>query len=292
MTAEGGDAEKSGAGGAGIASSYGEVIISGGSVSADGGIAGSFSTGDEGSAVIFADSIEDGGGSGEWHGVIFTGGEGRVYGERVETADFSVPEGMKLTVPAGSRLVVGRLSVDGELSELGEIDGEVVFGTVQNPFDDVDEGDWFYDEVLYAYANGLMTGESASVFNPDGKLTRAMVWAILARMDGEEISGAGWDGDAREWAVESGVSDGSNAGGSITREEFATMLYRYSGEPEPSGSLEGYSDAGEISSWAGDAMTWAVSEGIISGSTATTVNPSGSATRAEAATMLMRYAEG
>lgn len=159
------------------------------------------------------------------------------------------------------------------------------------PFADVDKGAWYYDAVSYVYANGLMDGTGASKFAPEANMTRAMVWTILARIDGEEIFGTSWAEDARAWAMESGVSDGTDPSCLVTREQFAAMLHRYAGEPAVSGSLSAYTDAASVSEWATDAMLWATQNGIITGTTAATLAPQGTATRAQAAAMLMRFAE-
>ena len=159
------------------------------------------------------------------------------------------------------------------------------------PFTDVAASAWYYDAVSYVYANGLMDGVSALSFNPDGAMTRAMVWAILARIDGETVTGADWAAEAREWAVAAGVSDGTDPDGYVTREQLVTMLYRYAGEPAAAGSLSGWADAARVSDWAEGAMVWAVGEGVITGASATELNPAGSATRAECAAILMRYVE-
>ena len=166
-----------------------------------------------------------------------------------------------------------------------------VFVPATFPFVDVKTGDWFYDAVAYVYANGLMDGTSATTFEPNANMTRAMLWTILARIDGEEISGADWAETARAWAMESGVSDGTDAGGSLTREQLAAMLYRFAGEPETAASLDGFTDAASVSDWAARAMAWAVGEGIITGVTDTALDPQGSATRAQCAAMLMRFVE-
>ena len=160
------------------------------------------------------------------------------------------------------------------------------------PFEDVKNGDWFYEYVAYVYSNGLMDGTGAAAFEPDSGMTRAMVWAILARMDGETVTGASWLEDARAWTVESGVSDGSAPDAPVTREQLATMLWRYAGESEASGSLAEFADAGSVSSWAVEAMSWAVESGIITGASETTLAPQGSAARAQAAAMLMRFHQG
>ena len=159
------------------------------------------------------------------------------------------------------------------------------------PFTDVTAGQWFYDYVSYVYFNGLMNGTSATTFEPNANMTRAMVWAILARIDGETVTGANWQTAARTWAMASGVSDGSDPNGLVTREQFATMLWRYAGEPESVHSLNAFNDTGSVSDWAATAMAWAVEHGIITGMTDTTLVPQGSATRAQCAAMLMRFME-
>ena len=160
------------------------------------------------------------------------------------------------------------------------------------PFTDVAEGDWFYDYVAYVYANGLMDGTSGTTFEPDANMTRAMVWAILARVDGETVTGANWADTAREWAVTNGVSDGENANGYVTREQLATMLWRYAGEPETDGSGVGVFDDGEtVSVWAFDAMSWALNNGVITGVSDDALLPANTATRAQCAAMLMRFVE-
>ena len=172
----------------------------------------------------------------------------------------------------------------------GAVTIEVTFRPASGlPFTDVADGDWFYDYVEYVYANGLMDGTSDTTFEPNANMTRAMVWAILARIDGETVTGANWVETAREWAMASGVSDGENADGYVTREQLATMLWRYAGEPASSYSLSAFADADSVSGYAATAMAWAVEHGIITGVTDTTLVPQGTATRAQCAAMLMRF---
>ena len=159
------------------------------------------------------------------------------------------------------------------------------------PFTDAADGAWYYDAVSYVYANGLMDGVSETTFEPNANMTRAMVWAILARIDGETVTGTNWLETARTWAMANGVSDGENANGYVTREQLATMLWRYAGEPASNYSLGAYTDADSVSSWAEPAMRWAVENGIITGVTESTLVPQGTATRAQCAAMLMRFAE-
>ena len=161
------------------------------------------------------------------------------------------------------------------------------------PFADVTEGAWYYDAVSYVYANGLMDGTGAKAFEPEANMTRAMFWTVLARIDGETITGENWKTLARAWAVENGISDGSNADALITREQMVTMLYRFAGSPVAGGmALSEFADAGSVSSWASDAMSWALGEGVISGMGGGMLSPQGTATRAQAAAILMRFVEG
>ncbi len=162
-------------------------------------------------------------------------------------------------------------------------------GTSALPFTDVRPNQWFYDAISYVYTNGMMEGDSATTFNPDGQMTRAMFWAVLGRIDGANITGANWVETARNWAMSKGVSDGTDPNGLVTREMMVTMLWRYVGEPESDYSLSAYTDANSVSDWAAEAMAWAVENGVISGVSATTLAPQGTATRAQCATIFMRY---
>ncbi|WP_087064314.1 leucine-rich repeat protein [Intestinibacillus massiliensis] len=159
------------------------------------------------------------------------------------------------------------------------------------PFTDVAEDFWAYDAISYVYENGLFAGTSESTFSPEVTMTREMLWTVLGRMSGAELTGSGVFEQARQWAVRSGVSDGANGSDTITREQMVTMLYRYAGSPAVNGALTGYADASTVSGYATDAMAWAVGSGIISGTSATTLSPQGSATRAQVATILMRFVE-
>lgn len=183
--------------------------------------------------------------------------------------------------------------IDGTTFKMPEHDVtvRVYFTNGGFPFTDVAPGAWYYDAVSYVYYNGLMDGTSATTFEPNANMTRAMVWAILARIDGETVTGANWLETARAWAMAEGVSDGTDANGLVTREQLATMLWRYAGEPDSDYSLSAFTDAASVSEWAETAMSWAVENGLITGVTANTLVPSGSATRAQCAAILMRYVE-
>ena len=123
-------------------------------------------------------------------------------------------------------------------------------------------------------------------------MTRAMIVTVLARFEGvDTTTGSTWYEAGQQWAVQNGVSDGTNMDQGLSREQLATMLWRYAGSPSVSNSLSGYTDAGTVSSYAQQAMAWCVEQGIIGGTTTTTLSPQGPATRAQVATILMRYIE-
>lgn len=160
-------------------------------------------------------------------------------------------------------------------------------------FDDVSATYWGAEAIDFASSRELFAGTSATTFAPDTAMTRAMIVTVLARFEGvDTTTGSTWYEAGRQWAVENGVSDGTNMGASLTREQLAAMLWRYADSPGVSNSLSGYTDAGTVSSYAQQAMAWCVEQGIIGGTTTTTLCPQGPATRAQAATILMRFIEG
>ncbi len=163
------------------------------------------------------------------------------------------------------------------------------------PFSDIATDDWFYEAISYAYVNNIMNGVSATEFSPNTATTRAMIWTVLARIDGYQFTTEPnpWYAEAQTWAIANGISDGENPLAEITREQFATMLYRYAAPAAITGQtmLAQFSDNANISEYAIAAMEWAVASGIISGYQDGTILPQGIASRAEIATMLMRYLE-
>ena len=159
------------------------------------------------------------------------------------------------------------------------------------PFYDVSAGAWYYDAVKYAWEHELMNGVSATEFSPNTTLNRAMIWTMLARLDGVNTDGgASWYAKAQEWAMAEGVSDGTDPMGAVTREQLVTMLWRFKGEPTVDFLLTA-KDADTISDWAYEAMRWAVSEGIIEGDENGMISPTATATRAQAAAIFMRFVE-
>ena len=174
-----------------------------------------------------------------------------------------------------------------------EPDTPVIPGAL--PFVDVSANDWYYEDVAYVYAQGIMTGSTASTFAPSDAMTRAMVWTVLGRMSGEDVEGGTpWYALAQSWAVSAGVSDGTGPNDSITREQLVTMLYRQAGSPEVGVSelalLGRFADGEAVSSWAEEAMAWAVSQGVLTGD-GNLLNPQATATRAQVAAILARYCE-
>ncbi|WP_125116614.1 beta strand repeat-containing protein [Agathobaculum sp. Marseille-P7918] len=159
-------------------------------------------------------------------------------------------------------------------------------------FDDVSDNYWGAEAVAFASSRELFAGTSATTFAPDTAMTRAMIVTVLARFEGvDTTTGSTWYEAGQQWAVQNGVSDGTNMDQGLSREQLATMLWRYAGSPSVSNSLSGYTDAGTVSSYAQQAMAWCVEQGIIGGTTTTTLSPQGPATRAQVATILMRYIE-
>ena len=160
------------------------------------------------------------------------------------------------------------------------------------PFTDVSVNAWYYEAVKYVYENGIMNGMDRYSFQPNGTLTRAMIWTMLARFDGVDTEGGNsWYAKAQEWATATGVSDGENPTGEVTREQLITMLWRYAGSPTYTADLSGYVDTADISSWAEQAMCWAVATGVIEGDENAALTPKADTTRAQAAAMLMRFIE-
>ena len=160
------------------------------------------------------------------------------------------------------------------------------------PFYDVPTSAWYYSAVKYVYDNKLMDGVDTYVFAPNDTLTRAMVWTIIARMSGVDTTGGNsWYAKAQEWVITNGISDGENPTAAITREEFVTMLWRLAGEPIYTGDLSRVPDAGSISTWAQNAMLWSYATGLTEGDENGALTPLATATRAQAAAMIMRFCE-
>ncbi|MEL7567516.1 MAG: S-layer homology domain-containing protein, partial [Dehalobacterium sp.] len=180
-----------------------------------------------------------------------------------------------------------------------------------NPFSDVYEDDWFYENVIYAYENGLMTGTGSDMFSPNSTMTRAMVVTVLYRMSGatgsntnafSDVSSGAWYENAVAWAAANGIASGVGGNrfapdSAVSREQFAVMLYnyaKYKGLDVSIGddtNITSYNDVLSISDYAYTALLWACGTAIINGDGNSNLNPQSSATRAEVAAMLQRFIE-
>ena len=188
------------------------------------------------------------------------------------------------------------------------VDAEFVRSSL--PFSDVSRGQWFYDYVAWAYNTGLMEGVSAGRFAPNSTTTRAMVVTIIYRLAGSpgvsgtsdftDVPAGAWYSDAVTWAAKRGIVEGMTAttfdpNDAVTREELAAMLYRYAKHKgydtsaAENTNILSYNDALSISEYAFEALQWACGEGIINGTGGGSLEPGGSATRAQLAAMLYRF---
>ena len=158
-------------------------------------------------------------------------------------------------------------------------------------FRDVPQNSWFASAVQYVTSNSLMNGTSTTAFSPNANMSRGMLMTVLARYAGESTEGGTvWYEKGMNWAKSKGISDGSAPNRNITREQLAAMLYRYAGEPDGAADLSAYADAGSVSAYAEKAVQWCVKNGILTGKTSSTLAPKATATRAECAAMLQRFA--
>ena len=186
---------------------------------------------------------------------------------------------------------------------------ESVIPVRTDPLEDVPDGKWYTAGVLYCYGNGIMTGTGKTAFGPSLPLTRAMFVTILAKAAGADLSeytgvsfndvkAGKWYSRAVEWAYQNGYSSGIGGGlfgidRPVTREQIAVFLYSYAGKNgvdlSCSDDLSGFSDAGSVSPWARAGLGWAVSNGLISGTSGNTLSPGGTATRAQGALIIMKF---
>ena len=219
------------------------------------------------------------------------------------------PEGLLFldaaSSPNGEPLLLAACEVSGTVAvyQLGSEDLTVL------PFTDVDSDDWFLAAVQYVYENDRMAGTSSTTFQPEVNLTRAMAAQVLYNLEGQpavtgdttftDAAAAGeWAVKAITWAEQTGVVAGIGDGlfdptANVTREEFAQMMYNYASYKEYDLTLEGdlsqFEDASAISSWAETAMSWANGSGLINGHDDGTIDPQGTTTRAQAASILMNF---
>jgi hypothetical protein len=179
-----------------------------------------------------------------------------------------------------------------------------------NPFKDVKSTDWFYDAVKYVSQNSLMSGTSTTTFDPNSNMTRAMLVTVLYRLEGKpaitgtssftDVKAGEWYTDAVIWAATNEIVGGYGGGlfgtnDSVTREQLAVILMNYAAykkyDTTKTTELKAYTDATAIDTWATAAMKWAVAEDLVTGTTTTTLSPTGTASRAQVATILMRFIE-
>lgn len=231
-------------------------------------------------------------------------------GYKLDTLTVTDSNGGRITTEKKSdirytfEMPTGRVSIDASFIKIEDGSAPQTSG---EPFADVSNQDWFYNAVEYVYENDMMSGISNTLFDPNGVTTRAMVVAILYRLEDEPSASASsfadvppntYYADAVAWAQANGIVSGTSAtafspSAPITREQMATILYRYAQlkdyDVSATANLNGYRDVSQISSYALPAIQWANAEGLVIGDTLETINPLGGATRAEVATILMRF---
>ena len=170
------------------------------------------------------------------------------------------------------------------------VDGSLKLRVIDNTkrFTDMD-GHWALDAVTFAAARELFGGVGGGRFAPAQAMTRGMVNTVLARLAGEDTSGSTpWYAKGTDWAVRNGVSDGKSPESPITREQMATMLYRFADSPKVDGELS-FTDAAQVSAWARDAVKWCTENGILNGVSGSRLAPQALAQRAQVAAMLQRF---
>lgn len=232
---------------------------------------------------------------------------------------FTMPDSAKLSaLDESSRPLKGADNTAVTVSRHVESGGSVVVKPTPTPtptpagalpFTDVRPEHWFYPAVRFVHENKLMSGMTATAFSPDTPTNRGMIVTILYRMEGSPAAGTPAFSDvpadkyytkAIAWAVKNNIVSGYPGGtfapeSNITREQLAAILYRYAVYKgygvTGRASLAGFADTGDVSAYASDALRWAVDAGLMSGVTGTTLVPKGSATRAQAASILMRFCE-
>ena len=204
----------------------------------------------------------------------------------------SKPTGSMVAVivhPDGTEEIV-RGSVVTETGVALRAEGNVQLKIIDNAkrFNDM-ANHWAKDAVEFASSRELFNGVGNDAFGPDLSMTRGMVSTVLARLAGADTAGGEtWYAKGTVWAVENGISDGTNPEQQVTREQLAAMLYRYAGSPAVSGEL-GFDDADSISAWARDAVRWCVDNGILNGVGGNRMTPQDLARRGQVAAMLMRF---
>lgn len=248
-------------------------------------------------------------------GILWTAGTATAQGELVDvTAGAVLASGQTLQVNhrylAGEQSTVTVTSQSAAWSVEGIWKaGETTLPEPDFPFQDVAEGAWYREDVRFVYENGLFSGTGNSQFSPGQTMDRGMMTTVLHRLAGEpaveyepifqDVAEGLWYAPGTVWAGQNGIMAGVGGGRFapkqlVTRQEIAVALYRYAefvgADTSGRGDLSDFSDQGNISSWAREALAWAVAEGIVRGSDGG-VNPRGEASRAEVAAMFHRFAD-
>lgn len=224
---------------------------------------------------------------GSMSSVIFSSAdikEGETYTVLVDGTSVGTAEAKLGTTDSSSSMSTFKPGQGGQPNQNGS-------QTTVGSFKDVPQNSWFASAVQYVTSNSLMNGTSTTAFSPSATMSRGMLMTVLARYAGESTEGGTvWYEKGMNWAKSKGISDGSAPNANITREQLAAMLYRYAGEPDGAADLSAYTDAGSVSAYAEKAVQWCVKNGILTGKTSSTLAPKATATRAECAAMLQRFA--
>lgn len=224
---------------------------------------------------------------GSMSSVIFSSAdikEGETYTVLVDGTSVGTAEAKLGTTDSSSSMSTFKPGQGGQPNQNGS---QATVGS----FKDVPQNSWFASAVQYVTSNSLMNGTSTTAFSPNATMSRGMLMTVLARYAGESTEGGTvWYEKGMNWAKNKGISDGSAPNRNITREQLAAMLYRYAGEPDGAADLSAYADAGSVSAYAEKAVRWCVKNGILTGKTSSTLAPKATATRAECAAMLQRFA--
>ena len=224
---------------------------------------------------------------GSMSSVIFSSAdikEGETYTVLVDGTSVGTAEAKLGTADSSSSMSTFKPGQGGQPNQNGS---QATVGS----FKDVPQNSWYASAVQYVTSNSLMNGTSTTAFSPSANMSRGMLMTVLARYAGESTEGGTvWYEKGMNWAKNKGISDGSAPNRNITREQLAAMLYRYAGEPDGAADLSAYTDAGSVSAYAEKAVQWCVKNGILTGKTSSTLAPKATATRAECAAMLQRFA--
>ena len=224
---------------------------------------------------------------GSMSSVIFSSAdikEGETYTVLVDGTSVGTAEAKLGTTDSSSSMSTFKPGQGGQPNQNGS---QATVGS----FKDVPQNSWFVSAVQYVTSSSLMNGTSTTAFSPSATMSRGMLMTVLARYAGESTEdGTVWYEKGMNWAKNKGISDGSAPNRNITREQLAAMLYRYAGEPDGAADLSAYTDAGSVSAYAEKAVQWCVKNGILTGKTSSTLAPKATATRAECAAMLQRFA--